>query len=220
MAEAVLSDAFPFSPFGLIHVRQRIALLRPIDPDATLDLSCRVAEIRETDRGFEVDFSLRADVAGTETWNGTTTLLSRNKRARSGSRRDRGELTSWIPEKEPFRSILIRVPEDTGRRYAAASGDWNPHHLYPATARLVGYRRAIAHGMWTFARTLAAIEAERDFSLPIEADTSFKRPIFLPAEIEIRLMDERLVGSGVHPVRFEVRDAHNGEPHMAGSIRE
>jgi acyl dehydratase len=110
--------------------------------------------------------------------------------------------------------------EDTGRRYAAASGDWNPHHLYAATARLLGYRRAIAHGMWTFARALAAIEAKRPFALPIESDASFKRPIFLPAEIEIRLLVERMVGSDARAVRFEARDAHSGEPHMTGSIRK
>lgn len=219
MAEAVLSDAFPLSPFGLIHVRQRIALLHAIDPGATLDLSCRLAEIRETDRGFEVDFAMRADTAGTEAWNGMTTLLSRNKRARSRHGGGRDGQASWISGEEPFRSILVRVPEDTGRRYAAVSGDWNPHHLYAATARLLGYRRAIAHGMWTFARTLAAIEAERPFTLPIEVNASFKRPILLPGEIEIRLLDERLLGSDVRGVRFEARDARSGEPHMAGSIR-
>jgi acyl dehydratase len=219
MAEAVLSDAFPFSPFGLIHVRQRIALLRPIDPSSKLDLSCRISEIRETDRGFEVDFALRADAGSKEVWNGNTTLLSRNERVRSRSGGVPDTSTSWIPDEQPFRSILVHVAENTGRRYARASGDWNPHHLHSTTARLLGYRRAIAHGMWTFARTLAAIEAEQAFTLPIEADASFKRPILLPAEIEIRLREEQLVGSDGRVVRFEARDAHSGEPHMIGSVR-
>lgn len=221
MAEAVFSDAFPFSPFGLIHVRQRIALLCPIDLDMTLDLSCRLVEIRETGRGFEVDFAMRADAASQEAWNGTTTLLSRNKRARSGYGRSHGDSGTalWIPKERSFQSILVHVPEDTGRRYAAASGDWNPHHLYPVTARLLGYRRAIAHGMWTFARTLAAIEAKRPFALPIEAEASFKRPIFLPAEIEIRFLDEQPAGSKAHTIWFEAHDAQSGELHMAGSIR-
>ena len=47
---------------------------------------------------------------------------------------------------------------DIGRRYGAVSGDRNPIHLYPLTARLFGFRRAIAHGMWTKARCLAALE--------------------------------------------------------------
>lgn len=49
------------------------------------------------------------------------------------------------------------VPADTGLRYASATGDYNPHHLYPWTARLVGYRLPMAHGMWTLAKTLTLI---------------------------------------------------------------
>ena len=52
----------------------------------------------------------------------------------------------------------MRVPGDIGRRYAAVSGDRNPIHLYPLTARAFGFPRAIAHGMWLKARTLAALE--------------------------------------------------------------
>ncbi|MBM4276738.1 MAG: SDR family NAD(P)-dependent oxidoreductase [Deltaproteobacteria bacterium] len=221
MAEIVLSKTFPFSPFGLIHTQQRIMLLRAINPDETLDLSCRLAEIRETIRGFEIDFAFRVDVAGKEVWNGTATVLSRNKQVRSGRGTGRTKTApiAWIQNEEPFQSIRIHVPENTGRRYAAASGDWNPHHLYAMTARLLGYRRPIAHGMWTFARVLAAIEAQRPFTLPIEVNASFKRPIFMPAEIEIRLLYEQVSGSNSHSVRFEARDPHSGEPHMIGSMQ-
>ncbi|MBM4341071.1 MAG: SDR family NAD(P)-dependent oxidoreductase [Deltaproteobacteria bacterium] len=221
MAEIVLSKAFPFSPFGLIHTQQRITLLRPIDPDETLDLSCRLAEIRETIRGFEIDFALRVDTAGSEVWNGTTTVLSRNKQVRSGrgTGRTKTKPMPWIQNEEPFQSIRIHVPENTGRRYAAASGDWNPHHLYAATARLLGYRRPIAHGMWTFARVLAVIEADRPFTFPIEVNALFKRPIFMPTEIEIRLLDEQKPGGSTRSVRFEARDSRSGEPHMNGSMQ-
>ncbi len=221
MAEAVLSDAFPFSPFGLIHVGQHITLFHPISPIAILDLSCRLTEIRETNRGFEVDLVLDVKADGREAWKGVTTLLSRNKRARS--RRERNPdlkwPATWISEGEPFRSIQIRVPENTGRRYAFASGDWNPHHLYPFTARLLGYRRAIAHGMWTFSRTLSAIEAQHPFIFPVEMNASFKRPILLPSEIELRLLEEPLKESNGRAVRFEVRNIHSGELHMTGSMK-
>jgi acyl dehydratase len=50
------------------------------------------------------------------------------------------------------------VPADAGRRYAPLSGDWNPIHLNALAARLFGFRRAIAHGMWVKARCLAALE--------------------------------------------------------------
>jgi len=41
----------------------------------------------------------------------------------------------------------IGVESDTGIKYARITGDWNPHHLYPWTASLLGYRKPIAHGM-------------------------------------------------------------------------
>lgn len=49
---------------------------------------------------------------------------------------------------------LLHVRQDTGVRYAKATADWNPHHLFPWTAKLMGFRAPIAHGMWTLARTL------------------------------------------------------------------
>ena len=47
---------------------------------------------------------------------------------------------------------------DLGRRYAAVSGDRNPIHLYPLTAKALGFPRQIAHGMWSKARCVAALE--------------------------------------------------------------
>ena len=49
---------------------------------------------------------------------------------------------------------------DTGIRYAKVSGDWNPHHLYPWSARLLGYRSPIAHGLWTLARAVAVVTSK------------------------------------------------------------
>lgn len=73
-----------------------------------------------------------------------------------------------------------QLPGDLGRRYGAASGDRNPIHLYPLTARLFGFPRAIAHGMWTVARCLA--EAPRpDDVQGVRAD--FRAPVLLPATV-------------------------------------
>ncbi len=56
----------------------------------------------------------------------------------------------------PARGIVWRLPGDLGRRYAAVSGDHNPIHLYPLTAKALGFPRQIAHGMWSKARCVAA----------------------------------------------------------------
>ena len=67
---------------------------------------------------------------------------------------------------------------DTGRRYAGVSGDVNPIHLHPLTARAFGFPRAIAHGMWTAARALAALEGRLPDALT--CDVAFGKPVLLP----------------------------------------
>jgi acyl dehydratase len=103
------------------------------------------------------------------------------------------------------------LPEDLGRRYGRASGDMNPIHLHPITARAFGFKRAIAHGMWTQARALASLTSsigERGFSL----STYFKLPIFLPNEVSFwtQALDQA--------TRFEVRDKHGEKPHARGRL--
>ena len=80
-----------------------------------------------------------------------------------------------------------RVPGDLGRRYAAVSGDRNPIHLHALSAKAFGFPRAIAHGMWTKARCLAALR------LPdaLTAEVRFKQPILLPSTVTFGEADDR-----------------------------
>ena len=50
-----------------------------------------------------------------------------------------------------------KLKGDLGRRFAAISGDRNPIHLYPLTAKAFGFPTNIAHGMWTKSRALGGV---------------------------------------------------------------
>ncbi len=104
-------------------------------------------------------FSLRTEVRiGDElVWEEISTNLrrgggrpraSRSGERRRAARRRRPELPA---------SATWKLPGDLGRRYGGVSGDFNPIHVHPLTARLFGFPSAIAHGMWTKARCLAAL---------------------------------------------------------------
>jgi len=102
------------------------------------------------------------------------------------------------------------VPADIGRRYAEVSGDRNPIHLHPLTARLLGFRRAIAHGMWTKARCLAALEGRLPDAYTV--DVRFKLPVFLPARVGFAAL------STADGWSLDLVDARTGKPHLAGVI--
>ncbi|MFJ9802391.1 MaoC family dehydratase [Streptomyces wuyuanensis] len=101
-----------------------------------------------------------------------------------------------------------QLAADLGRRYGAASGDRNPIHLYAATARAFGFPRAIAHGMWTFARCLA----ERNPRELRYAEAEFKAPVLLPGSVAYATGDTAAV-DGV----FELRGTgRGGRVHLIG----
>lgn len=80
------------------------------------------------------------------------------------------------------------LPGTLGRRYARVSGDWNPIHLSSLTARPFGYRRPIAHGMWTLGRAFAAMPLPESFTV----DATFASSLTLPSAVESQ---PRTIGS-------------------------
>jgi acyl dehydratase len=59
----------------------------------------------------------------------------------------------------------------------------NPIHLYAVSAKVMGFPRQIAHGMWTYARTLAALG--RTSLGPSSSTVWFTGPVFLPSTVEL-----------------------------------
>ena len=58
----------------------------------------------------------------------------------------------------------------------------NPIHLHPLTARAFGFPKPIAHGMWTKARCLAALESDLPDAYTVEVE--LRKPIFLPGKVD------------------------------------
>ena len=108
-------------------------------------------------------------------------------------------------------SATWRLPGDLGRSYGSVSGDMNPIHMHSLSARLFGFPTAIAHGMWTKARCLAALDPSLPAGFTVEV--SFRKPILLPATVQF--------GECAHSagIRFGVHGAGKGTPHLGGEVR-
>lgn len=209
MAEAVLCTDFPLSPLGLIHVHQEVAQHAPLRPGDRADASAALAAVRPTDKGIEIDFALRLERAGEVIWTGLATLLSRARRSGAG----RGDARA---ASGPFEGEEIEVEAGTGLAFARVSGDYNPHHLWRWTARPLGFRRPIAHGMWTFARVLAMALAHTDRDAPVAAWADFKRPLLMPGRARFA---SRVLARDARESPLAVRDARSGVAHLVGGVR-
>lgn len=196
--------SFPFAVIGLVHVENEISQRRPLRADEPLDVRVRTADLRDHDRGRQFDVLAEAAVADESVWTGRSTYLHREEGSGGSSSpaRERSE--------PPEPSAVWSVPGDQGSRYAAVSGDANPIHLHPLTARLFGFPRPIAHGMWVKARCLAALEGHLPDAFTVTV--RFKLPMPLPTKAAFATSSS---GEGR---AFSVHDARSGKPYLAGTV--
>lgn len=202
---AIMGDpAFPHPAIGIVHLENTITAHRPIGVAETVDLETSVGRPRPHAKGTLLDFVTTVTAGDERVWESTSTYLRRGR----GDAAATGGLSVGDA---PTGGVEWRLPADLGRRYAAVSGDHNPIHLYPLTARALGFRRQIAHGMWTLARCVAAIENRLPDAVTVEA--AFKKPVFLPGTVAFAdVADGR-----VHT--FALTDPRDGSPHLVGRAR-
>jgi acyl dehydratase len=207
----LVHPTFPLPAMGVVHLSQSIELLEELGSDALLDLSCAVGAWERTARGLEFELLTEAHHAGRVVWRGTTRILGRLK-AREPSVRPAalGAEAASIDQTPPARSVCWWVPEDLGRRYGAVSGDYNPIHLWAATARPFGFKRAIAQGMWLLARCAAELEDDVGPG-PRTLSVDFRRPVSLPSKVAF---DARR--RGPRTLDFALLSRDPGKPHLAG----
>lgn len=203
---ALMTDPrFPVPAIGLVHIYNRITQHRLIGAAETVTLRVWAEPIQPHPRGRQVSVRTEARVDDELVWEEVSTNL----------RRGRGDETAKgpsVPSAEGLPAVATwKLRGDLGRRYAAVSGDYNPIHIHPLTARMFGFPSAIAHGMWTKARCLAALEPTLPGAYTVEV--AFKRPIVLPAKVSLAEREE----GGER--RFGVRGAGKDTPHLDGVVR-
>ncbi len=213
LAARLMADpAFPLPLLGLVHTSIDIVQHAPLHAGDQPELTVHAEESRPHRRGTEVVITTEARVGGELRWSDRSTYLARHATPRQPEPPAPGQRTDQRPEASaPLPTTATwRLPASLGRRHARVSGDYNPIHLYPLTARLFGFPRAIAHGMWTIARCAAQQAADRG-GMPetVRVRAEFKAPVLLPAT----------VAYGTDNGRFELRGGPGGERlHLTGEL--
>jgi acyl dehydratase len=201
----MVRDDFPLPLLGMVHLANRVTQRAALSADDELDVLAWARDLREHRSGTAVDLVAQVRRAGDDeppAWEGVSTYLAKGVRLvvpddddRAGSvtqgatnHARSGGADGAAPEREafvpPVPTGVWHLGADTGRRYAAVSGDVNPIHLSAASARPFGFRRAIAHGMFTAARALADVGAARGEAFTW--DVEFASPVLLPSGVAVR----------------------------------
>lgn len=198
---------FPLPLMGMVHLTNTVRHHAPVPVDARLDITASADALVPHHAGTAVDLTVTVTAAGTDRvlWEGVSRYLA--KGVHRGDRPAR-------PEREPFTAPAPtgrwRLDGGTGRAYAAVSGDYNPIHLSGPSAKLLGMKGAIAHGMYLAGRLLAGREpAAGGFGWQI----AFEAPVTLPGTVAVaytRPADGATEATGWN--------ARTGRRHFTGSI--
>jgi hypothetical protein len=174
-ARIMAARDFPLPLLGLVHTSVDLVSHAPLTAADRPDLTAYAAGLRRHRRGTEVELVTEARLDGELVWEDRSTYLARHGSAGPGG----GAGGTPRSRDEPALPAVAewQLAADLGRRHARVSQDYNPIHLHPLTARLFGFPRAIAHGMWTVARCAAQAPTAPRLT------AAFHAPILLPTTV-------------------------------------
>jgi acyl dehydratase len=177
---AMLSDAFPFRLMGMLHVENAL-VAHGAPPAGRVRLSTRIEVLPPTASGAVFCLLATEGSCGGEAVFSCTSKYLALRGERRGERRG-----SAAPARQATPAAIAGswyLPPSAGRAYARVSGDWNPIHLARWTARLMGLRRPIIHGMHSVGKACALLE--RGSGRRVRAvDVRFRAPVPLGASVD------------------------------------
>lgn len=217
LAMSVLNrDDFPLPLLGMIHVRNSIEQRSPLVFTDLLDATARVENLRGHRAGTQVDVVAEVGPAGTGRvhWRGVSTYLAKGVFLPGIDKASAAEPKADFSAPDP--TALWHLGVDTGRAYAAVSGDFNPIHLSVLSAKALGMRRSIAHGMYLASRALADVGPARGDSFAWDVD--FEAPVFLPCRVALEISTEQGGAGAWKRSTFVAWNPRSGRRHFRGTV--
>ena len=172
----MLAPGFPFRIVGLVHMDNALRAFQEPAPDKPLLVETVLRLPPPSSSGaLRCELETTGSADGEPVFSCISTYLIR-RGAGGGKKRD----DDIMPQGAAIAQWTLDAA--AGRRYARLSGDWNPIHLTRWSARLMGMRAPIIHGMHTLGASCAALE--RETGRPAVAiDCRFRSPVALGSSV-------------------------------------
>ena len=219
LAMSVLNrDDFPLPLLGMIHLSNRIEQRSPFLFTEALDITARVENLRGHRSGTQLDVVAEVRGAGMADvrWLGISSYLAKGVFLPDIDKQSPAEVRADFKAPDP--TAMWQLGVDTGRAYAAVSGDFNPIHLSVLSAKALGMRRSMAHGMYLASRALADIGAAKGDSFGWKVE--FDSPVFLPARVALDISTVQATGGAWTRSDFAAWNPHSGRRYFSGTVAE
>ncbi len=181
----VTHPQFPIRMLGAVNTSDDITIRTPVQTRWLLDgeLAAKVScgESRQARRGVEFDIITHVYRKQEIVWSMTFRALQFMKTEATVPRQ-----TQPAPHEKQNTdpTCTFALPRNAGLTYAKLGYDFNPIHLHDVGAKLFGFPKCMAHGIWVVANANAKHKLV-DNKTPQKISFSFKKPTFLPAQVNL-----------------------------------
>lgn len=196
----------PFPLLGMVHLANSFKQLRPMEVSEDFRVHCKTGNLIAHNKGQAIEITSIIEVSGQRIFEANSIYLCKMKQEGIGN------VLEWRQPELPENSIKAswHLDSNLGLQYAQASGDFNPIHLHPLSAKLFGFNRHIIHGMWTLAKVLSSLQNRINDAYELTAN--FKTPVYLPNDIIFRHIK---TDAGFD---FDVVNKTQEQPHVKGYL--
>lgn len=210
-------EDFPLPLLGMIHLENRVEQFRPVHFTESLDIVAGAENLRGHRAGTVVDLVAEVrDAGGSLLWKGVSAYLAKGFFLpgvdKPGVHGDSAPASFSPPDPTALWSLGV----DTGRNYAGVSGDFNPIHLSVLSAKALGLKGSIAHGMYLASRALAEVGPAK--SDAFSWDVVFEAPVFLPARVALEINTTQETGGAWAGSSYTAWNPRSGRRHFRGSV--
>jgi acyl dehydratase len=182
----MMDPRFSYPVPGMVHISNVMHQFAPVDLSRDIDIEVNAKQEPMDERGaLYVNFDVQVSQLGTAQVICKSRYLAKRATKRTGqseiANRSKAGLIHFVD---------WTLEPDVGRQYAKISGDYNPIHLWPWSAKLLGFKRPIAHGMFLVAKTEA--ELEQAMGTPVtQLSATFLKPAMLPGQLRMERTSDR-----------------------------
>ncbi|WP_146361969.1 MaoC/PaaZ C-terminal domain-containing protein [Arthrobacter yangruifuii] len=211
-------EDFPLPLLGMVHLRNEVQHLRPIHYGEPLTVTAWAENLGGHRAGTQVELvaevTVEADGGPETVWRGRSTYLAKGVFLPKIDRPEKSAVRAeFVP---PLPTALWRLGSDAGRSYARVSGDFNPIHLSRLSAKALGMKQSLAHGMYLASRVVA--DAVQSHEGPFQWSIDFESPVFLPATVAVAITDDNEASGSWAGATFTGWNPRSHRRHFTGSV--
>ncbi|WP_100656359.1 MaoC family dehydratase [Alteromonas flava] len=204
----ILDKSSPFPALGLVHVGNQITSRAPLMA-GEYTLHAQIIAIIRHRKGLIMRIATTAELDGQCVYEARSDYLYRIRdKDKSSALREVHEST--IPPLQELEHYHYST--SAGRLYAKISGDYNPIHLWPLSAKLFGFQRPIVHGMHSLSLCLSTLRAQGLITRTFTVDNQFIQPAVLPSNAVLCVND--IDTNSTDTREFQLLQQHEGQPDL------